>query len=62
MSSNAIGATGLIRVAECAWQIQGRAGDRQVPDVRIALATGFGGCFWSDILLFGAEKPEKSRG
>ncbi|NPV60747.1 MAG: thiolase family protein [Actinobacteria bacterium] len=62
MSSNAIGATGLIRVAECAWQIQGRAGDRQVPDVKIALATGFGGCFWSDILLFGAEKPEKSRG
>lgn len=62
MSSNAIGATGLIRVAECAWQIQGRAGDRQVPDVKVALATGFGGCFWSDILLFGAEKPEKSRG
>ncbi len=62
LCSNAIGATGLIRVAECAWQIQGRAGDRQVPDVKVALATGFGGCFWSDILLFGAEKPEKVRG
>ena len=62
MSSNAIGATGLIRVAECAWQIQGRAGDRQVPDVKLALATGFGGCFWSDVLVLGKERPEKARG
>ncbi len=62
MSSNAIGATGLIRVAECVWQIQGRAGDRQVPEVKVALATGFGGCFWSDIMLLGADKPEKVRG
>ncbi len=62
MSSNAIGATGLLRVAECALQIQGRAEDRQVPDVRLALATGFGGCFWSDVLLMGREKPERSRG
>jgi len=62
MSSNAIGATGLLRVAECALQIQGRAGDRQVPEVKIALATGFGGCFWSDVLLMGREMPEKPRG
>ncbi len=62
MSSNAIGATGLLRVAECALQIQGRAGDRQVPDVELALATGFGGCFWSDVLLMGREMPEKPRG
>jgi len=62
MSSNAIGATGLIRVAECAWQIQGRAEERQVPDVKLALATGFGGCFWSDVLVLGKEKPEKARG
>ncbi|WP_287153940.1 hypothetical protein [Candidatus Solincola tengchongensis] len=62
MSSNAIGATGLLRVAECALQIQGRAGDRQVPDVEIALATGFGGCFWSDVLLMGREMPERRRG
>ncbi|MDY6795746.1 MAG: thiolase family protein [Actinomycetota bacterium] len=60
MSSNAIGATGLIRVAECAWQVQGRAGERQVPDVELALATGFGGCFWSDVLILGREKPEKA--
>ena len=62
MSSNAIGATAIIRVAEAAWQIQGRAEDRQVPDVKLALATGFGGCFWSDILVLGKEKPEKARG
>jgi len=60
MSSNAIGATGLIRVAEAAWQIQGRAGERQVPDVELALATGFGGCYWSDVLILGKEKPGKS--
>ncbi len=62
LSSNAIGATGLIRVAECAWQIQGRAGERQVPGVELALATGFGGCFWSDVLVLGKEKPQKARG
>lgn len=59
LASNAIGATGLLRVADCALQIQGRAEARQVPDVRLALATGFGGCFWSDILVLGSEKPEK---
>jgi acetyl-CoA C-acetyltransferase len=59
LASNAIGATGLLRVADCALQIQGHAGDRQVPDVKMALATGFGGCFWSDILILGSDKPEK---
>jgi acetyl-CoA C-acetyltransferase len=59
LASNAIGATGLLRVADCALQIQGHAGDRQVPDVKMALATGFGGCFWSDILILGRDKPEK---
>jgi acetyl-CoA C-acetyltransferase len=59
LASNAIGATGLLRVADCALQILGHAGDRQVPDVKMALATGFGGCFWSDILILGRDKPEK---
>jgi len=62
MSSNAIGATGLLRVAEAALQVQGRAGDRQVQDARLALATGFGGCYWSDELVLGKDKPEKARG
>ena len=62
LSSNAIGATGLLRVAEAALQVQGRAGERQVPGASLALATGFGGCYWSDELVIGKEKPEKSGG
>lgn len=55
--TNPIGATGLIRAAECAGQISGKAGDHQVPGVKTALSTGFGGCFWSDILIYGEKKP-----
>lgn len=58
IATNPIGATGLIRAAECALQIMGKAAARQVPDVNLALSTGFGGCFWSDVLLYGAKKPE----
>jgi len=57
VSTNPIGATGLIRCAEIAHQIQGKAGDRQVADVELALATGFGGCFWSDLILYSKNKP-----
>ena len=58
MSSNPIGATGLIRVGEAAIQVMGKAGARQVPkDVNIAMATGFGGCYWSDVMLLGKKKP-----
>ncbi|MGD0276000.1 MAG: thiolase family protein [Syntrophales bacterium] len=58
MSSNPIGATALIRVGEAALQVMGRAGTRQVPkDVKLALATGFGGCMWADVLLLGKKKP-----
>jgi len=58
MSSNPIGATGLIRVGEAALQVMGRAGDRQVKkDVNFALTTGFGGCFWADVMLLGKKKP-----
>ncbi len=58
IACNPIGATGLIRCAEAAMQVMGKAGDRQVPDVQVAMSTGFGGCFWSDILLQGREKPD----
>lgn len=57
ISTNCIGATALLRVAEASIQIMGKGGERQVPDVRNAIATGFGGCFWSDVVLLGAEKP-----
>ena len=57
LSTNCIGATALLRVGEVAHQIMGKADKRQVPGVRLAMATGFGGCFWSDALILGAERP-----
>ena len=51
ISTNCIGATALIRVAEAALQIMGKAGERQVPDVNLALATGFGGSWWTEITI-----------
>jgi len=57
ISTNCIGATALLRVAEAAIQIIGKGEQRQVPDVRLAMATGFGGCFWSDVVILSAEKP-----
>jgi len=58
IACNPIGATGLIRCAEAALQIRGQAEDRQVPDVKLAVSSGFGGCMWSDLILHGREKPE----
>ena len=50
--TNPIGATAMIRVAEAALQIMGKAGKRQAPhEVNRTLSTGFGGCSWSDIVI-----------
>lgn len=57
ISTNCIGATALLRTAEAAMQVMGRGDKRQVPDVRTAMATGFGGCWWSDVIIMGSEKP-----
>ncbi len=51
LSTNCIGATAMIRVAEAAIQIMGKGGKRQVPNVKRAMATGFGGSWWSDVLI-----------
>lgn len=51
LCTNPIGATALIRVAEAALQIRGQGGEHQVPGVKTALATGFGGNWWSDIMI-----------
>ena len=57
-STNPIGATAMIRVAEAAIQIMGKGGARQVPkEVRNALSTGFGGSWWSDVMILSKEKP-----
>ena len=56
VSTNPIGATAIIRVAEAALQIRGDAGTHQVPgNVAHALASGFGGTFWSVLLMLEAE-------
>ena len=43
LSSNPIGASGMIRFAESAIQVMGKAGDHQVPDARKALGHAYGG-------------------
>jgi acetyl-CoA C-acetyltransferase len=43
LSSNPYTAVGLYRVAEAALQVCGRAGERQVPSVKKALAHGMSG-------------------
>jgi acetyl-CoA C-acetyltransferase len=57
MSTNCIGATALLRTAEAALQIMGKGDKRQVPEVKNALATGFGGCWWSDAIILSSQKP-----
>jgi acetyl-CoA C-acetyltransferase len=58
VSTNPIGATAIIRVAEAALQIRGDADDHQVPrDIDLALASGFGGTFWTVLHLLGKDKP-----
>ncbi len=54
LSSNPVGASGVIRVAEAARQLHGRAGAHQVPGARTALATGYGVYAWSDVLVLRA--------
>jgi len=56
IATNCIGATGLIRIGEAALQVMGKAEKRQVPGAKVALATGFGGCFWSDVTVL-SSKP-----
>jgi acetyl-CoA C-acetyltransferase len=51
LSTNCIGATAMIRVAEAAVQVMEKGGKRQVPNVKKAMATGFGGSWWSDVMI-----------
>jgi acetyl-CoA C-acetyltransferase len=43
LCSNPIGASGLLRFAEAAMQVMGRAGEHQVPGARTALGHAYGG-------------------
>jgi len=58
LSSNPIGASGMIRFAEAAMQVRGQAGEHQVPDAKRALGHAYGGgsqffAMW----IVGAERP-----
>jgi acetyl-CoA C-acetyltransferase len=57
LSTNPVGATAMIRVAEAAMQVMGEAGGHQIPGVRRALATGYGGNAWSDMMILSRELP-----
>jgi acetyl-CoA C-acetyltransferase len=56
LCTNPIGVTGLVRHADAAKQIMGRAGAMQVPSVQRALATAVGGSaqFWA-VTVLGAD-------
>jgi acetyl-CoA C-acetyltransferase len=43
LSSNPIGASGMIRVLEAAMQVRGTAGEHQIDGARTALAQAYGG-------------------
>ena len=43
LCSNPIGASGMIRFAECARQVRGDAGEHQVPGAKLALGHAYGG-------------------
>ncbi|HEY1966441.1 MAG TPA: thiolase domain-containing protein [Pseudonocardia sp.] len=63
LSSNPIGASGLLRFAESAMQVMGRAGDHQVAGARRALGHAYGGgsqffAMW----VVGSDKPGETPG
>ncbi|MCW5611753.1 MAG: thiolase family protein [Rubrivivax sp.] len=64
LCTNPIGVTGLVRVADAAQQIMGRAGAMQVPQVRNALATAAGGSaqFFACTLLSDEPRARPARG
>lgn len=58
MGANPIGATALIRLAEVAQQVRGRAGDHQIPGAKVGLMQAGGG--WANLrgaAVVGSEKP-----
>lgn len=60
LSSNPIGASGMIRFAESAIQVTGKAGDHQVEGARKALGHAYGGgSQYFSMWVVGADKPEQ---
>jgi acetyl-CoA C-acetyltransferase len=58
LSSNPIGASGMLRFGEAAMQVMGRAGEHQVDGARKALGHAYGGgSQYFSMWVVGAEKP-----
>ncbi len=58
LSNNPIGASGLIRVAEAALQVMGKADQRQVPNVKTALAHAWGATIgFHTLMILDREAP-----
>ncbi|RCW44548.1 acetyl-CoA C-acetyltransferase [Halopolyspora algeriensis] len=58
LSSNPIGASGLLRFAEAAMQVMHRAGEHQVPGARTALGHAYGGgSQYFSMWIVGTDKP-----
>ena len=58
LSSNPIGASGMIRYAESAMQVMERAGDHQVDSVRKAFGHAYGGgSQYFAMWVVGADRP-----
>ena len=47
MGANPIGAAALIRIAEVAQQVRGRAGEHQIPGAKVGMAQAGGG--WANL-------------
>jgi len=58
LSSNPIGASGMLRFAEAAMQVRGQAGDHQVDGAKLALGHAYGGgSQYFATWIVGSEKP-----
>jgi acetyl-CoA C-acetyltransferase len=58
LSTNAIGASGMVRYAEAAMQVRGQAGEHQVDGAKVSLGHAYGGgSQYFSMAMFGAEKP-----
>jgi len=56
LCTNPIGAAGLIRVAEAALQVTGKAGEHQVEGAKLALSHAMGGAEqFNGITIIGSE-------
>ncbi len=58
LSSNPIGASGMLRFAEAAMQVRGQAGEHQVDGAKVALGHAYGGgSQYFSMWIVGSEKP-----